>query len=113
VLAQRRRQKAGTLSGGQQQMLTVARALMSSPRLLMLDEPSLGLAPRLVDQIFEIIRQINSQEKVAILLVEQNANEALLHAHRACILESGRICLQGSGQELRQDPRVIEAYLGV
>jgi len=112
VLRERRRQKAATLSGGEQQMLAVARALMSSPRLLLLDEPSLGLAPMLVDQIFDIVRQINREEGVAMLLVEQNANEALLHADRAYVMETGRITLEGPAPELRKDPRVIEAYLG-
>jgi branched-chain amino acid transport system ATP-binding protein len=112
LLAQRRRQKAATLSGGEQQMLAVARALMSSPRLLLLDEPSLGLAPMLVDQIFEIVRQINREEGVAMLLVEQNANEALLHADRAYVMETGRLTLEGPAAELRKDPRVVEAYLG-
>ena len=112
VLSERRRQKAATLSGGQQQMLAVARALMSSPRLLLLDEPSLGLAPMLVDQIFDIIRQINQEEGVAMLLVEQNANEALLHADRAYVMEAGSIALEGRASELIKDPRIIEAYLG-
>jgi branched-chain amino acid transport system ATP-binding protein len=112
VLWERRGQKAATLSGGEQQMLAVARALMSSPRLLLLDEPSLGLAPMLVDQIFNIIRQINREEGVAMLLVEQNANEALLHADRAYVMETGRITLEGPAAELAKDPRVIEAYLG-
>jgi branched-chain amino acid transport system ATP-binding protein len=112
LLADRRGQQASTLSGGEQQMLAVGRALMSRPKLLMLDEPSLGLAPKLVDQIFEIIGQINRQERVAIFLVEQNANEALLRAHRAYVLENGRITLTGPARQLRQDPRVVEAYLG-
>jgi branched-chain amino acid transport system ATP-binding protein len=112
ILAERRNQKAGTLSGGQQQMLAVARALMSSPRLLMLDEPSLGLAPKLVDQIFEIIREINRAEGMTILLVEQNANEALLHADYAYVLETGQAILEGPADQVRKDPRVIEAYLG-
>jgi branched-chain amino acid transport system ATP-binding protein len=112
VLEQRSRQRASTLSGGEQQMLAVARALMSAPRLLMLDEPSLGLAPMLVDQIFEIIRQINREEGVAVFLVEQNANEALLHADRAYILENGAVALDGPAETLRQNPRVVEAYLG-
>lgn len=112
VLQQRRRQRASTLSGGEQQMLAVARALMSFPRMLMLDEPSLGLAPMLVDQIFEIIRQINREEGVAVFLVEQNAHEALLHADRAYILENGSVALHGPAEALRQDPRVIQAYLG-
>ena len=112
VLAQRRRQKAATLSGGEQQMLAVARALMSSPRLLMLDEPSLGLAPLLVDQIFHIIAEINRRERVAILLVEQNAAEALRHAARAYVLENGRVALEGPAPAVARDPRVIDAYLG-
>jgi branched-chain amino acid transport system ATP-binding protein len=112
VLAERRGQEAATLSGGEQQMLAVARALMSSPRLLMLDEPSLGLAPMLVDQIFQIIAEINRQEGVAILLVEQNAAEALAHAARAYVLENGRIALDGPANEVARDPRVIDAYLG-
>ena len=112
LLAERRWQKSATLSGGQQQMLAVGRALMSSPRLLMLDEPSLGLAPMLVNQIFQIIRQINREEGVAILLVEQNAREALLHADRAYVLETGQVILEGPAGELAKDPRVIAAYLG-
>lgn len=112
ILADRRQQKAGTLSGGEQQMLAVGRALMSSPKLLMLDEPSLGLAPMLIDQIFEIIRQINRQDGVSVLLVEQNANEALLHADRGYVLENGRITVSGTAGELRSNPKVIEAYLG-
>ena len=112
VLQQRQRQRASTLSGGEQQMLAVARALMSFPRMLMLDEPSLGLAPMLVDQIFEIIRQINREEGVAVFLVEQNAHEALLHADRAYLLENGAVALHGPAEALRQDPRVIQAYLG-
>jgi branched-chain amino acid transport system ATP-binding protein len=111
-LHQRRSQRAGTLSGGEQQMLAVGRALMSRPRLLMLDEPSLGLAPQMVDQIFEILTRINRRERVAIFLVEQNANEALLHAGRAYVLETGRIVLEGPAETLRRDRRVIDAYLG-
>jgi branched-chain amino acid transport system ATP-binding protein len=112
ALAGRGRQKGGTLSGGEQQMLAVARALMSSPQLLLLDEPSLGLAPMVMGQIFDIIRQINREEGVTVLLVEQNANEALLHADRAYVLEQGRITMEGPADELRRDPRVIQAYLG-
>jgi branched-chain amino acid transport system ATP-binding protein len=112
VLAERRGQEAATLSGGEQQMLAVARALMSSPRLLMLDEPSLGLAPMLVDQIFQIISEINRQERVAILLVEQNAAEALARAARAYVLENGRVALEGPADAVARDPRVIDAYLG-
>jgi branched-chain amino acid transport system ATP-binding protein len=113
VLADRRRQKAGTLSGGEQQMLAMGRALMSSPKLLTLDEPSLGLAPMLVDQIFDIIRLINREQNTTVLLVEQNANEALLHADRGYVLENGRIAMEGAATDLSRNPRVIEAYLGV
>lgn len=112
-LAERRKQKGGTLSGGEQQMLAVARAMMSNPRLLMLDEPSLGLAPQIIEQIFSIITQINEKEGVTVFLVEQNANEALLHSNRAYVLESGELTMQGDSEQLRHDPRVIEAYLGV
>jgi branched-chain amino acid transport system ATP-binding protein len=111
VLKERRRQLAGTLSGGEQQMLAIGRALMSTPRLLLLDEPSLGLAPILVNLIFEIIRQINSQG-VAVLLVEQNARQALALAGRGYVLETGRISAHGSSEELRSDRRIQEAYLG-
>ncbi|MBC7338061.1 MAG: ATP-binding cassette domain-containing protein, partial [Clostridia bacterium] len=110
-LAERRRQLAGTLSGGEQQMLAIGRALMSSPRLLLLDEPSLGLAPLLVRAIFQTIREINEQG-VTILLVEQNVRAALRLAHRAYVLETGRLALEGTAEELRQDPRVRKAYLG-
>jgi branched-chain amino acid transport system ATP-binding protein len=113
LLRERQRQRAGTLSGGEQQMLAVARALMSSPRLLLLDEPSLGLAPLLVEQIFDLIRQINRDRRIAILLVEQNANEALAHADRAYVLENGRLTLSGKADALRRDPRVRAAYLGL
>lgn len=112
VLRERRAQKAGTLSGGEQQMLALGRALMSSPKLLMLDEPSLGLAPMLVDQVFDIVRQINQEQGTTILLIEQNANEALLHADRGYVLENGRITLEGPAAELRRNPHVIAAYLG-
>jgi branched-chain amino acid transport system ATP-binding protein len=113
VLAERRAQKGGTLSGGEQQMLAVARAMMISPKLLMLDEPSLGLAPMLMEQIFDTVRRINREEGATVLLVEQNANEALLHSDRAYILEQGRIVLAGPSEELRRDERVRKAYLGV
>jgi branched-chain amino acid transport system ATP-binding protein len=111
VLKDRRRQLAGTLSGGEQQMLAIGRALMSTPRLLLLDEPSLGLAPILVNLIFQIIRQINGQG-VAVLLVEQNARQALALASRGYVLETGRISAHGSSEELRSDRRIQEAYLG-
>jgi branched-chain amino acid transport system ATP-binding protein len=110
-LKERRKQKGGTLSGGEQQMLAVARSLMSSPQLLMLDEPSLGLAPILVDEVFEIIKTINKEGRT-ILLVEQNALAALKIAHKAYVLEVGSITLQGKGDELLANPKVKEAYLG-
>jgi branched-chain amino acid transport system ATP-binding protein len=111
-LAERRKQPGGTLSGGEQQMLAVGRALMSRPKLLLLDEPSMGLAPMLIQQIFDIITEIN-QQGTTILLVEQNAQQALARAHRAYVLETGRIVKSGTGAELLHDPAVKEAYLGV
>lgn len=110
-LKERRRQKGGTLSGGEQQMLAVGRALMSRPDLLMLDEPSLGLAPVLVDEVFAIIREINAEGRT-ILLVEQNAFAALKVAHKAYVLEVGAVSLSGTGQELLNDSKVRAAYLG-
>ena len=110
-LAERRNQIAGTLSGGEQQMLAMSRALMSHPKLLMLDEPSMGLAPILVDQIFEIIKELN-ETGTTILLVEQNANKALEIADRAYVLETGSIMLSGTGKELSQSDDVRKAYLG-
>ncbi len=110
-LKERYRQKGSTLSGGEQQMLAVGRALMSRPDLLMLDEPSLGLAPILVDEVFGIIREINSQGRT-ILLVEQNAFAALKVAHKAYVLEVGSVGLSGTGAELLNDPKVRAAYLG-
>ena len=112
ILAERRHQQAGTLSGGQQQMLAVARALMLRPRLLLLDEPSFGLAPLVVKEIFEVMREINREQKVTILLVEQNAAMALRLADQAHLLETGRIVLSGSSQDLMQDDAVRRAYLG-
>ncbi|HEY8532450.1 MAG TPA: ABC transporter ATP-binding protein [Micromonospora sp.] len=111
-LAERRKQLGGTLSGGEQQMLAVGRALMSRPKLLLLDEPSMGLAPMLIQQIFSIITEINKQG-TTVLLVEQNAQQALSRADRAYVLETGRIVRSGTGQELLRDPAVKEAYLGV
>jgi branched-chain amino acid transport system ATP-binding protein len=110
-LRERRNQLGGTLSGGEQQMLAIARALMSRPTLLLLDEPSMGLSPILVEQIFEIIRDINSQG-TSILLVEQNAQMALSIADRGYVLETGRVVLEGLGHELLTNPTVMEAYLG-
>ena len=110
-LKERESQKAGTLSGGEQQMLAMARALMSKPRLLLLDEPSLGLAPLVVHTIFQAIEQIRN-EGSTILLVEQNANAALHHSDRAYVLETGRIVMEGDSKKLAEDPRVKEAYLG-
>ncbi len=110
-LKERRQQKGGTLSGGEQQMLALARALMSRPDLLMLDEPSLGLAPLLVAEVFNTIQAVNRQGRT-ILLVEQNAFAALKIAHKAYVLEVGRITLEGGGEELLRNPKVREAYLG-
>ena len=111
VLASRLEQKAGSLSGGEQQMLALGRALMARPRLLLLDEPSLGLAPVIVASIFDIIASL-AREGVTVLLVEQNAAEALRLAHRAYVLETGRVVLEGKGSDLLQHERVREAYLG-
>ena len=110
-LAERRNQKAGSLSGGEQQMLAVGRALMMRPRLLMLDEPSMGLAPLLVDQVFNLIAEIKSQG-IPILLVEQNARKALQIADYVYVLERGQIVNEGSAESLRDDPKILEAYLG-
>ena len=112
VLRERRRQRAGTLSGGEQQMLAIARALMTRPRLLLLDEPSLGLAPRLVREIFRVVRTINA-DGVAVLLVEQNARAALAVAARGYVLETGRVVASGPASELALDPRIRAAYLGL
>lgn len=103
---------AGTLSGGEQQMLAISRSLLTQPKLLMLDEPSLGLAPRIVQQIFEIVTQLNRENKMTILLVEQNARQALKISHRAYVLETGKIKLSGSGEQLLGHPDVQSAYLG-
>ena len=112
ILGKRSKQLGGTLSGGEQQMLAIARGLMASPRLLLLDEPSMGLSPVLVEQIFDIIQSIN-QSGTSVILVEQNAQMALVIAHRAYVLETGKIVLEGDAQEVLQNPMVIEAYLGV
>jgi branched-chain amino acid transport system ATP-binding protein len=111
ILAERRAQVSGTLSGGEQQMLAVARALMSRPRLLLLDEPSLGLAPQVVERIFSVLREV-SASGVSLLLVEQNAHKALQLAHRAYVLETGNVVMTGTGRELLASPEVRKAYLG-
>jgi len=111
-LAERKTQQGGTMSGGEQQMLAIGRALMAAPRLLLLDEPSMGLAPQFIKQIFRIIKEINEQG-TTILLVEQNANQALARADRAFVLETGTITHRGTGKELLSNPAVKEAYLGV
>jgi branched-chain amino acid transport system ATP-binding protein len=111
-LKERSKQAAGTLSGGEQQMLAIGRALMGKPKLLMLDEPSLGIAPILVQGIFKAIKEINQSDKLAILLVEQNANQALKLADHAYVLETGKVVLSGPAAEVAANPRVKEAYLG-
>ncbi|MYL82673.1 ATP-binding cassette domain-containing protein [Desulfovibrio aerotolerans] len=112
VLRERRTQMGGTLSGGEQQMLAIGRALLARPKLLLLDEPSLGLAPLVVENIFEIIEQIN-KDGVTVLLVEQNAQMALQIAHRGYVLETGRVTLEGPASDLLNDPKVRSAYLGL
>ena len=112
VLGQRRNQSGGTLSGGEQQMLAIARALISRPKLLLLDEPSLGLAPRLARQIFAVLREINRASGTTIFLVEQNAYHALRLCHRGYVLANGVVTLEGTGRELLQNPAVQAAYLG-
>jgi branched-chain amino acid transport system ATP-binding protein len=111
ILEKRREQRGGTLSGGEQQMLAIGRALMARPRLLLLDEPSLGLAPLLVRQIFGAIRELNEKEGLTILLVEQNAHHALKLAHRGYVLVNGQITMQGTGRELLARPEIRAAYL--
>ncbi len=113
ILAERRGQPGGTLSGGEQQMLAISRALMSRPKLLLLDEPSLGLAPLITRQIFDIIRKINAEDKTTIFLVEQNANLALHVADRGYVMETGRITLTDTGKNLLADEDVKKAYLGM
>jgi branched-chain amino acid transport system ATP-binding protein len=112
VLAERIKQEAQTLSGGEQQMLAIGRALMQDPRLIMFDEPSLGLAPILVQEVFGIIRELSRQGRT-ILLVEQNVRQALKIADYGYVMENGRIVLEGTGESLEQDPKVREAYLGI
>jgi branched-chain amino acid transport system ATP-binding protein len=113
ILAERRNQPGGTLSGGEQQMLAISRALMARPRLLLLDEPSLGLGPIFVKLIFDIIRKINTESRTTIFLVEQNAHMALKVAHRGYVMENGRITLEGSADTLLHNEDVKKAYLGI
>jgi len=112
-LKDRARQTAGLLSGGEQQMLAIGRALIGQPRLILLDEPSLGLAPKIVDEIFDIIARINQEQNVSILLVEQNANAAFRIAHRGYILEGGKVVLEGAVSDLRRNPDIQTFYLGL
>ena len=113
ILEERRNQMANTLSGGEQQQLSIARACISAPKLLLVDEVSMGLMPRLVDQVFELLKQLNREEGLTILLVEQNALASLRISHRAYVLETGSIVLNGEAGELLKDERVREAYLGM
>jgi branched-chain amino acid transport system ATP-binding protein len=113
ILKERNKQQAGTLSGGEQQMLAISRALMARPRLLLMDEPSLGLAPKIVRQIFDIIKKINVESNTTIFLVEQNANLALKVAHRGYVMETGRITLSDSADKLLANDDVRRAYLGI
>jgi len=112
-LAERRRQAAGTMSGGEQQMLAIGRCLMGLPELIMLDEPSLGLAPLVVREVFRIVQLLNQQNGITVLLVEQNVAASLRLARRAFVMENGRIVMQGAGQELLADDRIRQAYLGL
>ena len=113
ILAERRNQAGGTLSGGEQQMLAISRALLAKPRLLLMDEPSLGLAPLIVKQIFEIIKKINAESKTTIFLVEQNANMALKVAHRGYVMETGRVSMADTAANLLDNDAVRKAYLGI
>ena len=113
ILAERRNQDGGTLSGGEQQMLAMSRALMARPKLLLLDEPSMGLAPLIIKQIFEIISKINKENNTTIFLVEQNANQALQIAHRGYVIENGKITISGSAESLMANQDIQKAYLGI
>jgi branched-chain amino acid transport system ATP-binding protein len=113
ILEDRKNQRAGTLSGGEQQMLAIARGLMSKPKLLMLDEPSMGIMPKLITEIFEMIQRVNKEEGITILLVEQNVQEALELAHYAYVLQTGRIVMEGKPNELLQTDMIKKAYLGL
>jgi branched-chain amino acid transport system ATP-binding protein len=112
ILAERRSQQAGTLSGGEQQMLAISRGLVSSPKLLMLDEPSMGIAPTIVDQIFEIIRKLHREHKLTILIVEQRAAEAIEACDRGYVLSTGKVMIEGSRAELLANAKIRNAYLG-
>ena len=112
VLKERKDQLAGTLSGGEQQMLAIGRAVIGEPKLLLLDEPSMGLSPLFTQKIFDLILELNKEKNITILLVEQNANKALEISDRAYVIETGNIILKGSGKELKEDPKVKKAYLG-
>ena len=112
-LRERRKQIAGSLSGGEQQMLAIARALMMNPKLIIMDEPSLGLAPIIVEEVFEIIRTVASNHSIAILIVEQKLVQALSVAHRGYVLENGRIAMEGKAQDLLHDPDINAKYLGI
>ncbi|GGS58389.1 MULTISPECIES: ABC transporter ATP-binding protein [Actinokineospora] len=113
VLRERRAQAAGSLSGGEQQMVAIGRALMSRPRLILLDEPSLGLAPLVTRELFQIVRAVNERERTTVILVEQNAHLTLEFAHRAHVLETGRVVLSGAAADIRADAQVARAYLGI
>ena len=113
ILAERRHQAGGTLSGGEQQMLAISRALMAKPRLLLMDEPSLGLAPIIVKRIFNIIKKINTENRTTIFLVEQNANQALKVAHRGYVMETGRVTVSDTAENLMANDAVRKAYLGM
>lgn len=112
ILEERAKQQAGTLSGGEQQMLAMGRGMMAGPKVLLLDEPSLGLAPLVFNQVFDLVKQLNEQENMTVILVEQNASIALRMADYAYVLENGEVVTEGTGLELMQNPRVREAYLG-